>query len=46
MALANGLAFEEVSDPGCVPDELLGDLLAIWLDRGGGSEPGLAGQSP
>lgn len=30
-ALANGLAFEEVSDPGSVPDELLGDLLAVLL---------------
>lgn len=27
MALANGLAFEEVSDPGVVPDDLLGGLL-------------------
>jgi AcrR family transcriptional regulator len=31
MALANGLAFEELSDPGAVPDELLGDLLALLL---------------
>jgi AcrR family transcriptional regulator len=31
MALANGLAFEEVSDPGAVPDKLLGDLLANLL---------------
>jgi AcrR family transcriptional regulator len=30
-ALANGLAFEELSDPGSVPDELLGDLLALLL---------------
>jgi AcrR family transcriptional regulator len=28
LALANGLATEELSDPGSVPDELLGDLLA------------------
>jgi AcrR family transcriptional regulator len=33
LALADGLAFEEVSDPGCVPDELLGDMLALLLDR-------------
>jgi AcrR family transcriptional regulator len=30
-ALANGLAFEEISDPGAVPDQLLGDLLATLL---------------
>jgi AcrR family transcriptional regulator len=30
-ALANGLALEELSDPGAVPDELLGDLLALLL---------------
>ena len=30
-ALANGLALEEISDPGCVPDALLGDLLAAVL---------------
>jgi AcrR family transcriptional regulator len=34
-ALANGLAFEELADPGAVPDELLGDLLALLLARGG-----------
>jgi AcrR family transcriptional regulator len=28
LALANGLATEELSDPGSVPDELLGELLA------------------
>lgn len=33
-ALANGLAFEEVVDPGAVPDELLGDLLALLLGAG------------
>jgi len=32
IALANGLAFEELSDPGVVPDELLGDLLATLLE--------------
>jgi AcrR family transcriptional regulator len=32
-ALADGLAFEEVADPGSVPDELLGDLLALLLMR-------------
>jgi len=32
-ALSNGLAFEELSDPGAVPDELLGDLLALLLAR-------------
>jgi AcrR family transcriptional regulator len=31
MALTNGLALEELSDPGAVPDELLGDLLALLL---------------
>lgn len=31
MALANGLALEELSDPGAVPDQLLGDLLALLL---------------
>jgi AcrR family transcriptional regulator len=30
-ALANGLALEEASDPGAVPDELLGDLLALLI---------------
>jgi AcrR family transcriptional regulator len=35
-ALANGLAIEELADPGSVPDELLGDLLARLL---GGSAP-------
>jgi hypothetical protein len=34
MALANGLAFEEVADPGAVPDELLGKLLAALLASG------------
>lgn len=33
LALADGLAFEEVSDPGCVPGELLGDLLALLVGR-------------
>ncbi len=33
-ALANGLAFEEVADPGSVPDGLLGDLLAVLLAEG------------
>jgi AcrR family transcriptional regulator len=31
IALANGLALEEISDPGSVPDELLGNLLAQVL---------------
>jgi AcrR family transcriptional regulator len=35
MALANGLAFEELSDPGAVPDELLGHLLALLLAQDG-----------
>jgi AcrR family transcriptional regulator len=30
-ALANGLAYEEVSDPGSVPGDLLGDVLAVLL---------------
>jgi AcrR family transcriptional regulator len=34
-ALANGLAVEELSDPGSVPDDLLGDLLASLLRRDG-----------
>ena len=33
MALANGLALEELADPGAVPDELLGDLMALLLAR-------------
>jgi AcrR family transcriptional regulator len=33
-ALANGLALEEASDPGAVPDELLGDLLASLIAEG------------
>jgi BetI-type transcriptional repressor, C-terminal len=33
-ALANGLAVEELSDPGSVPDELLGDLLALLVSEG------------
>jgi AcrR family transcriptional regulator len=39
-AVANGLALEEASDPGAVPDELLGDLLALLMvqnDARGGS---------
>ena len=31
-ALANGLATEELSDPGSVPDSLFGDLLAALLE--------------
>jgi AcrR family transcriptional regulator len=30
-ALSNGLALEELADPGAVPDHLLGDLLALLL---------------
>ena len=33
-ALANGLALEELADPGSVPDELLGELLASWVAVG------------
>jgi hypothetical protein len=33
--LANGLAVEELSDPGSVPDELLGDVLTLLLAQGG-----------
>lgn len=33
LALANGLAAEELADPGSVPDELLGDLLTLLLTR-------------
>jgi hypothetical protein len=31
LAIANGLAFEEMSDPGAVPDGLLGELLALLV---------------
>ena len=31
-ALVNGLATEELEDPGSVPDELLGELLARLLE--------------
>lgn len=31
VALANGLAFEEVSDPGSVPEALLGDIVGLLL---------------
>ena len=34
LALANGLAFEEVFDPGSVPDELLGDMLGLLAGGG------------
>jgi AcrR family transcriptional regulator len=30
-ALTNGLAFEEIADPGSVPDDLLSDLLGLLL---------------
>lgn len=33
IALANGLAFEEVSDPGSVPEPLLGELLTTLHRR-------------
>lgn len=33
LALANGLAAEELADPGSVPDQLLGDLLALLLKQ-------------
>jgi AcrR family transcriptional regulator len=32
-ALANGLAVEELSDPGSVPDELLSDLLTLLVSQ-------------
>jgi AcrR family transcriptional regulator len=32
LALANGLAFEEVFDPGSVPDGLLGEMLGLLLE--------------
>jgi AcrR family transcriptional regulator len=31
IGLSNGLAIEELADPGSVPDELLGDLLALLV---------------
>jgi AcrR family transcriptional regulator len=34
VGLANGLAIEELSDPGSVPDELLGQLLGALLAAG------------
>jgi AcrR family transcriptional regulator len=34
-ALADGLALAEITDPGSVPDELLGDLLALLLSQSG-----------
>jgi AcrR family transcriptional regulator len=37
-ALANGLAVEELSDPGSVPDELLGNLLAALVRQRGEAE--------
>jgi AcrR family transcriptional regulator len=39
--LANGLAVEELSDPGSVPDELLGNVLALLLAQ---SQPADGGQ--
>jgi hypothetical protein len=33
VALANGLSFEEVSDPGSVPEPLLGQLLTALVSR-------------
>jgi AcrR family transcriptional regulator len=38
--LANGLAVEELSDPGSVPDELLGDVLALVLAQSRSAEGG------
>jgi hypothetical protein len=38
--LANGLAVEELSDPGSVPDELLGDVLALLLAQSQSTEGG------
>jgi AcrR family transcriptional regulator len=35
-ALAEGLALEEVADPGCVPDELLADTIGLLLAHGAG----------
>jgi hypothetical protein len=35
--LTNGLAVEELSDPGSVPDALLGDTLALLLSGVGGA---------
>jgi AcrR family transcriptional regulator len=33
IGLANGLALQELGDPGCVRDELLGDVLALLLSH-------------
>jgi hypothetical protein len=38
--LANGLAVEELADPGAVPDELLGDVLALVLPQSRPAEGG------
>ncbi len=38
-ALAGGLASEELSDPGSVSDELLGEVLALLLNRGAPTDP-------
>lgn len=38
--LANGLAVEELSDPGSVPDELLGDVLALLLTHSQSTDGG------
>jgi AcrR family transcriptional regulator len=35
LALSNGLSIEELSDPGAVPDELLGHVLALLLNQPG-----------
>jgi AcrR family transcriptional regulator len=37
VGLANGLAAEELADPGSVPDELLGDVLALLLKSPSGA---------
>jgi AcrR family transcriptional regulator len=38
-ALLNGLAMEELSDPGSVPDELLGDAITLLLASPGEAAP-------
>lgn len=39
MALTNGLALERLSDPGAVPDDLLGRVLALVIARGDDDPP-------
>jgi AcrR family transcriptional regulator len=46
LALANGLAAEALVDPEAVPDELLGDMLALLYDGLAARAEGLAAPTP